>query len=264
MLTRSLSGEWIELAAAKGGPKFFGSIFRINWRGAIDFGLLSHIWLGNWSFLVVRSWMYHFFYVLLLAACVGLVTRFVFPRKQLPAGPDLLLLAGLNLSFLAALSYHTVRSFQVEGFSGTFGYYMFPIVVAEAILFVTGLRAIAPAALSPMVIPFVIGCYAALEFYAVNFVAIAYYTGFTISLPNGNLHALKLVQLQNGGLQLLITRLAQNKPSVITILWALFLAATIALIAISAKLALIRSKRRDDGQPQDMLDSTHRASLEPE
>src|SRR5262249_3058469 len=59
MVTHSLSGEQFESAA--GGSGLLASALSMSWLRAADFTFLSHIWLGNWSFLVVRSWMYHSF-----------------------------------------------------------------------------------------------------------------------------------------------------------------------------------------------------------
>jgi 4-amino-4-deoxy-L-arabinose transferase-like glycosyltransferase len=242
MLTRSLSGEWVEIAAANAGPTFMQAVFRVNWIRAIDFGLLSQTWLGNWSFLVVRGWMYHFFYILVAGACVGLTVRFIRLRKQAAPLANLPLLTGVCLSFFAALGYHTVRSFQTEGFSGTFGYYAFPALIAEVILLSTGLEAITPTFAIPSVTPFITICFAALDFFGAHFFAIAYYTGFTVSQPNGGVHALSLSQLHTVGFQVMLARLTLNKPaylsaSVLATLWALFLAATLLLIALSVAIA---------------------------
>src|SRR5206468_6613145 len=74
-LTHSLSGEQFELAAR--GSGLLASALRIRWMRAADFTFISHIWLGNWSFLVARSWMYHFFAVVAGLAAAGLGVRLV-------------------------------------------------------------------------------------------------------------------------------------------------------------------------------------------
>jgi 4-amino-4-deoxy-L-arabinose transferase-like glycosyltransferase len=247
MFTRSLSGEGIDIAASTAGPTFADAVFRIDWIRAIDFALLSQIWLANWSFLVVRSWIYHFFEILVAAASVGLIVRLVHLRRQAATFANYLLLAGVSLSFFAALGYHSVRSFQAEGFSGSFGYYMFPIIIAEAILVTTGLEAIAPALAVPAVMPFITISFAALEFFAMHFIAIPYYAGFTMCMANGGIPALKLSQLQGGGLQILTARLALNEPafispSALSTAWLLYLATTLLLIALSIVIAYARWK----------------------
>jgi 4-amino-4-deoxy-L-arabinose transferase-like glycosyltransferase len=226
-LTHSISGNQFEVAA-QGAPQLnlLRSIPRVNWLHAADFTFLSHIWLGNWSFLVVRSWMYHFFAVIAALSVIGLARR-LFRR---PNG-DLFLLSGIYLSFLVALAYHALRAFQTTGFAGALGYYLFPIVIAEVILAVAGLQAIG---LSRAIVPAGLLCFAALELFGMCFYAIPYYTGFIAHLPNGAIPTLRIGQLQAGGLHLLIARLAVNKPPfltapVIATLWISFLAATFLL-----------------------------------
>jgi 4-amino-4-deoxy-L-arabinose transferase-like glycosyltransferase len=249
MLTRSFSGAVLEVAGNSSGLSLLGATRKMNWIRAIDFAFLSHIWIGNWSFLVVRSWMYHFLALFAGLAGAGLIVRLVVRRKQWPARTDLLLLLGMYLTFLAAVGYQAVRTFQSEGFAGTLGYYLFAMVVAEAILLATGLEAIAPAALAPAVIPAAVICLAALEFFGTHFYAIAYYTGFIAHLPDGSLPTLSLRQLSGGGLGTMLTRLTINKPeflnaTVLAVLWVLFLAATLGVIAVAVRLAWLRASER--------------------
>jgi hypothetical protein len=233
-LSHSLTGEQFEVAAQ--GASLFQVIPRVNWMRAADFSFLSHIWLGNWSFLVVRSWMYHLFAVAAAAAAIGLIMRLV--RRP---NSDLLLLCGIYLSFVAALAYHSARAFQIEGFAGALGYYLFPIVTAEAILAVAGLGPIAPAG---------VVCFAAVELFGMCFYAIPYYTGFIAHLPNGALPTLRLAQLQNGGWQTLLARLTVNKPPFLTApvmaaLAVLFLGATLILAVSAAGERLARDCASD-------------------
>jgi hypothetical protein len=191
---------------------------------------------------VVRSWMYHFLAVAAGLACIGLIVR-LFRR---PNG-NLALLSGIYLSFLLGLGYHAVLAFQMEGFPGTLGYYLFAIVIAEAILAVAGLEAIAPAAWARAIVPAGIVCFVALEAFGMSFYSIPYYTGFIAHLPNGGLPALGIAQLQNNGWHTMLDRLTANKPAflsapVMATLWMLFLAATFGLIATSVRLASRRKR----------------------
>jgi len=260
MLTRSLTGETIEIAAASAGPRFFDAAFRVKWIRTVDFTLLSQIWLGNWSFLVVRSWMYHFFYILVAGACAGLVFRLARHQQPAPAR-HLILLAGVTASFLAAVGYHTVGSFQTQGVSWTFGHYVFPAIVAEAILLRVGLESIVPKVVVPVVTPFLTTCLSALELFGLHFIAIAYYVGYSVAQPNGGLPALRLDRLLNGGLHLLLSRLAENKPfflsaTVIAVLWGLYLAATFCLNTAGVYFAYTRVRKRDsDSEPKPAIGS---------
>jgi hypothetical protein len=240
-LTHSLTGEQVGVAANKAGLSLLDAALGMNWLRATDFAFLSHLWLGGWSFLVVRSWMYHFFAVFAGLAGAGLLVRLLSRRKEKPSSLDLALLLGIYLTFLAALGYQALLAFETMGVSGTLGYYLYAIVVAEAILVSAGLEAIFPAALLPGVIPAAVFCFAALEFFGMHFYAIAYYTGFTARLADGRLPALHISQLSNGGLIAMLNRLAMNKPEflnarVIAVLWVLFLASTLALIGVAAFL----------------------------
>src|SRR5260370_23659532 len=90
--------------------------------------------------------MYYFIGVFAGLGAIGLVFGLV-PKRRSRSG--LVLLLGIYLTFLAALGYHTVRTFQTEGFAGTLAHYLFAIVVAEAILLVVGLEAVMPGLGSP-------------------------------------------------------------------------------------------------------------------
>jgi len=56
VLTHSLSGDQVEMAGNRAGTGFVRAAREMRWGPALDFTFLSHVWLGNWSFLVVRSW----------------------------------------------------------------------------------------------------------------------------------------------------------------------------------------------------------------
>src|SRR5262249_43428566 len=153
------------------------------------------------SFLVVRSWMYHFFAAIACVAAFGIVVtvggcwgrRFRRPSMNSQSAPrfdhlrqDILLLSGVYATFLLALAYHAVRAFQTAGFAGALGYYLFAIVTAEVILALIGLEAVAPASVSRVIAPAGIVCFAAVEFFGMTFYSIPYYTGLIGHLPNGN------------------------------------------------------------------------------
>ncbi len=127
-------------------------------------------------------------------------------------------------------------------------HYLVALAVAEAILMLTGLNAVTPAALLPAVIPGGTICLAGLEFFGTHFYAIPYYTGFTAHQPNGSIPALKIQQLQGGGLHNMLARLAINKPvflnaSEIAILWVIFLAATLGLIILASRFAWLAHRQ---------------------
>lgn len=72
--TATLSGEQLD-AAASGFTisEKIAALRMINWVTVLDAAAFSHIWVGGWSFIVVRSWMYRVFEVLALVAAMGVV-----------------------------------------------------------------------------------------------------------------------------------------------------------------------------------------------
>ena len=227
-LTHSLSGNQFEAGRGVPGIRLIYLARQIDWLKAADFTFLSHIWLGNWSFLVVRSWMYHVVAGIAILAAAGLVVRLV--RRP---NSRLLLLSAIYLTFLAALAYHALRAFQNASFAGALGYYLFGIVIAEAILLTAGLG---------RATPILIFCLAGIELFGMTFLLIPYYTGLIAHLPSGNLPALAVGQLGNGGAATMLARLTVNKPPFLTppvmaVLWILYLAATFGLIAAACQLA---------------------------
>jgi 4-amino-4-deoxy-L-arabinose transferase-like glycosyltransferase len=231
-LTQSLSGEQLEAAALGATHTSLAASARgMNWLQAADFTFLTHIWLGNWSFLVLRSWMYRFFGLAAIGAAAGLVLRML--RRP---NSDLWVLIGFYVSFLMALAYHAIRTFQVEGFPGALGSYLFGVAGIETLLVVTGLESLTPDRWKSGIAPVGIFCFAALECFGLLFYSIPYYTGFIVRLPNGALPALQMAQLRDGGLQTMLGRLAVNKPHFLQgagmpALLILFLVATFVLAA---------------------------------
>jgi hypothetical protein len=70
-LGSSLSGEGL-------GGLFLADLTKhipeVHWLDAADFMFFSHIWFGAWSFLQVRSWIYHFFRYIVLIGIIGSVS----------------------------------------------------------------------------------------------------------------------------------------------------------------------------------------------
>jgi 4-amino-4-deoxy-L-arabinose transferase-like glycosyltransferase len=210
--TGSLSGEQTELAAHRfTTPELLEMIPRVPWLNAADFIFLSHIWLGDWSFLVVRSWMYHVFALVWIIAAIGVAWK----RRT---G----LLSAFYLSFLLAMAYHVLITYSHSGIAGTLGFYLYSMVVAESILLYVGLSRIGIAALTI--------AFAALESFALLFYMLPYYTGLIAHLPNGNLPAYHLAQFSS-----LLTRLSTNKPGFLPIptIAVLFLLSTLLLLTLA-------------------------------
>jgi hypothetical protein len=232
---RSLTGAWsglqqVSVLRDTGFADLLRQAAHVDWPRWFDTTFFTHIWFGNWSFLQVRGWIYHFFGWVALAAAVGLLIvilrnkGFVRFNAVVPS-----LFVGF---FLLGLAYHEL-TFSFQGVSSGAGWYLSAVVVPEALLAGLGLMAISPARCRKWVLPSLTACFVALDVYATNFLLIPYYTGFIAHRPNGTLESFHLSQLSSGGLA----------PIMVT-LWAGFMIATLALPWIAARAARHPRERR--------------------
>ena len=190
----------------------------MNWLRAIDTALLSHIWFGGWSFLQLRSWMYHLFYLVFLAALAGLAVLAVRGRARALAP-----LAALELCLCAGLAYHAVLGQIGYGAPMTNGWYLYCLLFAELILLCAGLSALAPRRRRVWVPPTLAALFALLDVYALSFIQVPYYTGILEHAANGRLPSLSLARLPA-----LAARLGS--------FWAVYLAATALAVGIAFRV----------------------------
>jgi hypothetical protein len=248
LLTGTISGEQTELAMRRFSTlEVLRTIPRVPWIKAADFIFMSHIWQGDWSFLVLRSWMYHLFALAWGLAVFGFALRYCHKPRLQPARTDLSLLAGFYLSFLLAMAYHVLLTFGHSGIAGTMGYYLCSMVVAEAILVFLGLDAPLPGRLGLGALALLTLSFAALESFGLFFYMIPYYTGLIEHLDNGNMPTLHLDQVTGGGAHTMLERLAMNKPDFLSVpvlitIGLLFLLATLTLVAMSLAIAFGRQQ----------------------
>src|SRR5262249_6233137 len=151
---------------------------------------LSHIWIGNWSFLQVRSWMYRVFEGIGVLALLGFV-RAAFGlsnRSEIDIrGRHLAVLAGVYCCFLIGGAYHVLVNFINSNISTSTGWYLYVVVVPEILLMMAGLFYLFPTAWRRHCVPAVIVCFTLLELYTVHFLLMPYYTGFIDHAPTGGL-----------------------------------------------------------------------------
>ena len=212
-----------------GTPALVHSAFALPWKTAIDSTLLSHIYFGGWSSLTVRSWMYHAFYLLILAAALGCLFA-------LPSSRVLSRLALIYAAFWLAQLYNVVLVYAAKGVPTSMGWYLYAVIGAEVVLATAGLRRI----VGPWAPALGATLFAALDLYAANFVAIPYYTGFIRHRPNGALESFHLSALRPG---LVFTRLAAFKapplsPALEFALWLVCLSATLTAVAACFRFAI--------------------------
>ncbi len=221
---------------------FFGMLRRVPsvpWKTALDAILFSHLYFAGWSSLMVRSWMYHVFYLVAAAAAVGLIWQM---RKE----PVRLLFAIYGLFWIGQL-YNVLLLYLSKRLPGSMGWYMYAVVAAEVVLCVAGFgRFRRWAALGGAIL------FGLFDLYTMHAVAIPYYTGMIRHKPNAALTALHTADFRAVGFGGAFERLAIHKGPLISKpvligLWALYLAGTLWLIGYSQRKAgkgSIRDARR--------------------
>lgn len=246
LLTGTITGEEREVAVRAGAAvSLADALFRAPWIRVVDFLALTHIWLGGWSFLVVRSWMYRAIELSMACAIVGVLWQIAKPRKDLPRPAQLVPLVLLFIFLALGLGYHATSEWRTHAAGGTMGYYFYCLAVPEAVLLIAGLSRILPRAWSPIAAPMLAGMFLALEAFGFWFLQIPYYAGMIAHVASGGLPAFRLGQLRSGGFRTMIDHLLANKPAFLDaeglIAWGgLFLCATGILLAIAVSRSWAR------------------------
>jgi 4-amino-4-deoxy-L-arabinose transferase-like glycosyltransferase len=196
----------------------------INWLKAADSIFFSHLYFGGWSSLTVRSWMYHIFYIGILAAAIGI---FRIVRR-----PAIAALLAVYLSFWLGQLYNVVMLYLSKGLPGSMGWYMYAVVGAEVTLCVAGLRSLLPRRLLPWIPATGVALFGLLDFYTLHAVAIPYYTGMIRHRANGSLEALHWAGLQSVGIGQAADRLSEFVPPALFVgLWLFYLGGTVGSLA---------------------------------
>jgi hypothetical protein len=254
--TGTLTGEQIAIAARQSTTPTLRAIEKIDWFRVADFALASHLWLGGWSFLVLRAWMYRVMELVFLVACAGLVFRFVRRDMRLPAASlpyrtnaagsrmsgQLVICMAILLSFGAGMAYYAFTTYLATGKAGVLGYYAYALVVPEAVCLVAGICALVPVAWKRFIVPTLVVFFAAMEVYGTVLCLMPYYAGITVHTARGSVPAMQASRLWNGGIAEIFRNLAVNKPDflpagVLLALWVGFLLAVAGIVAVSVLVA---------------------------
>jgi len=226
----------------------------VHWKNALDTLLFSHLWLGNWSFLQVRGWIYHAFGYVLLPASAGLAIlclpqRLMERHFRCSISPrQLIIPAAFYAFFWLGLFYHILITYIVQGVSASQGYYLYCLVVAEVALVVTGLLVLCPAVARPWVIPAATIGFSLLDVYSVHFILAPYYSGLIAHRPGGALaafHPRGINAVEYLG-RLVIHNPLLNIPGFL-IVWFCYLVATAGLVVVSLRLARLQASAGRDG-----------------
>ncbi len=176
----SLTGLPETIASHSSILSSIGALWTLDWKNVLNVLVSSHIWVGNWSFIGVRSWMYQVIFWLFLISLAGLAGRAARSNRGIVA-----LVIGY-LVFLGSLIYYATQVFQQTGTSVAEGWYLTTFLPVEAVLFVAGMRSLLgrlwtlPVSMMKLFLT-------ALLAYTAAFVSLPYYAGITSHKPDGHL-----------------------------------------------------------------------------
>ena len=171
--TGSFTGLSESLAVHPSIASSIQALFHLDWINLFNVGASSHIYIGNWSFLMVRSWMYLVVSRFFIIGLLGFARR---PRTLLEKG--VLPFVVIYCSYIAALIYYATQVFQLTGTSVIEGWYMTSLVPVEAVLFAEGAICWSSRYAKWMILTFIC-LLTPLLVYSAVFVASPYYAGIT-------------------------------------------------------------------------------------
>jgi hypothetical protein len=261
LLTGSVSGEqtdsFMQQMTLSGR---LAALAGVQWWRALDTLFFSHIFVGGWSFLLVRAWMYHLLGTFFVLAMVGVVIGLAAGQSGLRgshlsvgARSSLGMLTLLEAGLLASLAYHTLVTFAVFHESATNGWYLYSLTAAECLLIPWGLSFWLGAQWKAAVFPALAALFAALDVFAMQVYLLPYYTGLTGHSPQGMVRGWNLWRAGADDWGTLFARLTVNKPEALSTvlfigLWAAYLGATVMAPGL-ALLAMRRVERKTTAAP---------------
>jgi hypothetical protein len=214
MLNGAWSGEQTEAAAAHSNLlQLITTIRHVNWVGGVTSVLVSHVWFGGWSFLKLPKTVYILFALGMAVAAYGLAKFLILDRFH---SRQQIVVVVLYAMFWLGLLYHVFLGFVAMGVSASCGWYLYAVVVPELLLVTCGLFVIVPKRWRNAVLPALTVAFAAIDLYGVHTLLAPYYTGLIAHLPGSDVVIpARLQQLAAAGPQLILTRLAVNKPALL-------------------------------------------------
>ena len=256
--TGTLTSEQLDVAATRFTlSEKVASISGVNWRAVLDCGAFSHVWVGGWSFLVVRSWIYRIFEFVAVMALVGVlifIVKSMCRRCQAcpsgVAGQNVVLITGAYAFMCLAVAYHSLVVHLVQNTSTALGWYLYSVIVPEVVLLVLGIAALSGIRYASWFVAAVCLFSVALDLYTVHFMLIPYYTGMVAHDSSGSLPGFRINLLFSAtAVQQMLRRLAVNEPAVIGSagivgLWVAYLCSTVALAVVTIGIASAGRKHR--------------------
>jgi hypothetical protein len=211
--TGTLTHQNEDVLAGPSNLSLLHAVTQIRWTQVFDFIVLSHIWLGDWSFLVVRTWMYRVVELMILIAIAGVFVQVVRARSELARPKELGLLALTYTVMLVGLCFHAAQVFRAGGAAGTMGYYLYALVVPEAVLLVAGIARMAPVKMRLWVVSIAVFVLIGLEQFGAWFVLFPYYGGLIRHNAGGRLVTARIEEFRHGGFGTLFRHLSVIGPA---------------------------------------------------
>jgi hypothetical protein len=252
LATGTLSGEQTHAAAqALGQGGLIGAAATISWWRVADGLIMTHAWCANWSFLMVRSWMYRVYAaagtVILAAALWAIARRGKTPDSE-EARRGALVASVFFAALMAALLYHSLIVFRVTHQAIGIGWYLYGMVAAEATLAAVGLRQLAIGRLGRLAAPAAVVGLTLLDFFGAHCYMLPYYAGMLRRSASGALRAFDLRTADGGTVERIFANLAVNKPAFIgagALQW-LWVACVLAAILTVVVVILVASPREEE------------------
>ena len=249
--TGTLSGEQLDVAAMRFTlSEKLSSVSGVNWRAVVDCGAFSHVWVGGWSFLVVRSWMYRVFEFVAAAAAAGVLiymVRWLRSGRQACSsgvpGHRFVVVGGAYALMCIAVAYHSLVAHLVRDTSTALGWYLYSVIVPEVVLLALGMSELFSTRYASWLVVAVCFFAVALDLYTVHFMLIPYYTGMIAHDSSGSLAGFGVNLLDStSAVHRMLRRLAVNEtPAIgeawIAGLWAAYLSTTISLAVAAIVIA---------------------------
>jgi hypothetical protein len=183
-VTGSVTGLPETVAASTTVMSSITSLAAIGWKALLRLTAVSHIWIGNWSLLQYRSWIYQTIMVLFAAGVAGFLA-FLFKSSS----RILQVLMLIYVAFAASLVYYATQVLQQIGVPVIQGWYLSLMIPIEAIVFAVGIEFLFRRRFGVGITAFTGVCFLAMLIYGNAFIAAPYYAGLTEHAASGHLRA---------------------------------------------------------------------------
>jgi hypothetical protein len=251
-LTGSLSGEKnLAAIADQGFAAKIEAAAHVNWVRIVYDQVYSQIWLGGWSFLRGRPWMYAVFELLAILCVIGL-GRYALNhrarRRFTRIDVALAMLAVTIILFEPGLFYQALAVYMMTHEAFGPGWYFYVVLVPELLLLMAGALALLGRHRAQTVAAAAALFALALNLYTMHLLLLPYYTGLIVHAANGSFHAAHLaVVLREIHLsQILRTPFVHAgviSPAFFTVFWIAYVCSAFCAAIIAFRISSISRNR---------------------